>query len=94
MYTLYANGAYFELKKKGMCLRFLKKKKSVLKLLDRTVYTSHSNFLHFSLIAAREKRGSIQFEERNKTVYYLKIKFLPDRQHSPPRYKEQVVNSV
>jgi len=29
-------GAYFEFKKKGMCLQFLKK--SVLKLLDRTVY--------------------------------------------------------
>jgi hypothetical protein len=33
---IYASGAYFEFKKKGMCLRFLKK--SVLKLLDRTVY--------------------------------------------------------
>ena len=31
----YASGAYFEFKK-GMCLQFLKK--SVLKLLDRTVY--------------------------------------------------------
>jgi hypothetical protein len=34
---MYANGAYFEFKiKKGMCLRF--KKKTVLKLLDCTVY--------------------------------------------------------
>jgi hypothetical protein len=33
---IYANGAYFSLKKKVMCLRF--SKKSVLKLLDRTVY--------------------------------------------------------
>jgi hypothetical protein len=35
---VYTNGAYFELKK-GMCLRFLRK--SVLKLLDSTVYKDH-----------------------------------------------------
>jgi len=39
----YANGAYFEFKKKVCvfltCLRF--KKKSVLKLLDHNVYVSH-----------------------------------------------------
>ena len=34
---IYANGAHFEFKKKGLCLRFLKK--SVLKLLDHSVYT-------------------------------------------------------
>jgi len=33
---IYANGGYLEYKK-GMCLRF--KKKSVLKLLERNVYT-------------------------------------------------------
>jgi len=33
---VYASGAYFEFKKKSMCLWFLKK--SVLKLLDRTVH--------------------------------------------------------
>jgi len=36
---LYANGAYFELKKKSMCPKF--SQKSILKLLDRTVYTPH-----------------------------------------------------
>ena len=48
---IYANGAYFEFKKKVrvflMCLRFLKK--SVLKLLDRTAYyvfcTMHCNII-------------------------------------------------
>ena len=41
---MYTNGAYFELKKAYVfliCLRFLKKK-SFLKLLDRTMYVSSS----------------------------------------------------
>ena len=41
---IYANGVYFELKRKGMSssgvFDLKKKKKSVLKLLDRTVYIS------------------------------------------------------
>jgi hypothetical protein len=53
-----------------MCLRFLKK--SVPKLLDRTVCTSHHNFLYFSLISACEKRGSMHFVARNLIVYRLK----------------------
>ena len=42
---IYANGSYFELKKgyvSSSCLRFLKK--SVLKLLDRTVYYHFASF--------------------------------------------------
>ena len=38
---LYANGAYLEFKKKGMCLPHVSslfKKKSVLKLFDRILY--------------------------------------------------------